>query len=307
MLLSYLGHRITHLFITLFFVSFIVFAMVRMIPGDPALVMAGPEATPEIVEQLRTSLGLDQPFYLQYWIFLERLWGGDLGDSFQTHQSVLKEIGMRLPATLQLAAAGILLSVLLGVGLGVLAALRPGRSIDTLARLISLFGVSSPTFFTGLIFILAFGYYLRLLPFAGSGGLRFLILPAVTISLSGVAFISRLTRSSMLEALSQDYVRTAWAKGLPPHKVILKHALRNALLAPITVIGLQFGHMLSGVIVIEIIFTWPGTGKLFIDSILFRDFPVIQGLILTYTVIFALVNVGVDLLYALIDPRIELG
>ncbi len=306
MFLSYLGHRLSHLVVTLLLVSFIVFAMVRMIPGDPALVMAGPEATPEIVEQLRSSLGLDQPFYLQYWIFLSRLWKGDLGESFQTHQPVLKEIGMRLPATLQLALAGILISVLMGAGLGILSALRPGRSIDMLARLISLFGVSSPTFFTGLIFMLAFGYYLHLLPFAGSGGLRFLVLPAVTISLPGIAFISRLTRSSMLEVLSQDYVRTARAKGNPSWIVILKHALRNALLAPITVIGLQFGHMLSGVIAIEIIFTWPGTGKLLIDSVLFRDFPVIQGLVLAYTVIFALVNLGVDLLYALIDPRIEL-
>lgn len=307
MFLSYFGHRLSHLFVTLLLVSFVVFAMVRMIPGDPALVMAGPEATPQIVEQLRTSLGLDQPFYLQYWVFLSRLWKGDLGESFQTHQPVLKEIGMRLPATLQLAVAGILISVLLGAALGILSALRPGKSIDMFARLISLFGVSSPTFFTGLMFMLAFGYYLQLLPFAGSGGLRFLILPAVTVSLPGIAFICRLTRSSLLEVLSQDFVRTAWAKGSPAWIVILKHALRNALLAPITVIGLQFGHMLSGVIAIEIIFTWPGTGKLLIDSVLFRDFPVIQGLILAYTVIFALVNVGVDLLYVMIDPRIELG
>ena len=203
--------------------------------------------------------------------------------------------------------AGILISVLLGTALGIISALRPGKSIDMFSRLISLFGVSSPTFFTGLIFMLAFGYYLQLLPFAGSGGLRFLILPAVTVALPGIAFICRLTRSSLLEVLSQDYVRTAWAKGNPPHIVILKHALRNALLAPVTVIGLQFGHMLSGVIAIEIIFTWPGTGKLLIDSVLFRDFPVIQGLVLAYTVIFALVNVGIDLLYAMIDPRIELG
>jgi ABC-type dipeptide/oligopeptide/nickel transport system permease component len=306
MILSYLGHRLGHLLLTLFIVSFIVFAMVRLIPGDPAVVMAGPEATPDIIEEIRASLGLNRPLLVQYGIFLANLLRGDIGSSFRTHQSVAYEISLRLPATLRLAATGMAISIVLGMGLGILAALRRDTWLDMLARTVSLFGVSSPTFFTGLLFILAFGYYLRLLPIAGSGGVRFLILPAFTVALTSVAFISRLTRASLLEALSQDYVRTARAKGVPGRTVVITHALRNALIAPVTVIGLEFGRLLSGVIVIEIVFTWPGTGKLLIDAIQFRDFPIIQGLILAYTVIFALVNMGVDFLYTFIDPRIAL-
>jgi ABC-type dipeptide/oligopeptide/nickel transport system permease component len=306
MSLLFLGRRLTHLFITLSIVSFIVFFMVRLIPGDPAVVMAGSEATPEIIEIIRTSLGLDRPMYVQYWIFLGQMLRGNLGESFRTHQPVLEEIALRLPATLKLATAGMAISIVLGVGLGVLAAVRSNTWIDMTARVISLFGVSSPTFFSGLLFVLIFGYYLRVLPIAGSGGLRFLILPSFTVALTSVAFISRLTRTNLLDALSQDYVRTAKAKGLPARTVVFQHALRNALIAPVTVIGLEFGRLLSGVIVIEIVFTWPGTGKLLIDAIQYRDFPLIQGLILTYTVIYAVVNVGVDVLYTVIDPRIRL-
>jgi ABC-type dipeptide/oligopeptide/nickel transport system permease component len=306
MTLQFFGQRLLHLLITLAIVSFIVFFMVRLIPGDPAVVMAGSEATPEIIEIIRTSLGLDQPIYVQYWIFLGQILRGNLGESFRTHQPVVEEIGLRLPATLKLAIAGMVISIVLGVGLGVLAAVRSNTWIDMTTRVISLFGVSSPTFFSGLLFILIFGYYLRLLPIAGSGGLRFLILPAFTVALTSVAFVSRLTRTNLLDALSQDYVRTAKAKGLPPRTVVFQHALRNALIAPVTVIGLEFGRLLSGVIVIEIVFTWPGTGKLLIDAIQYRDFPLIQGLILTYTVIYAVVNVGVDMLYTVIDPRIRL-
>ena len=199
-----------------------------------------------------------------------------------------------------------LLSLVVGVGLGVLAALRPGGTVDALARFVSLFGVSSPTFWTGLLFILAFAYYWRLFPISGRGGLEHLVLPAATVSLTSVAFISRLTRASLLEVLSQDYVRTARAKGTAGSRVVLKHALRNALMSPITVAGLEFGRLLSGVIVIEIIFSWPGTGRLLVNAIQFRDFPVIQGLVLVYALIFALVNLAVDLVYAALDPRIAL-
>lgn len=303
-MLTYVARRLTNLVPTLLVVSFIVFAMVRLIPGDPVLAIAGQDSTPEVMAQVREALGLNEPMLKQYVNYLGGILHGDLGKSIRSRQPVWQEIGQRLPATLELAGAAMLVSLVIGVTLGVLAALRPGSPTDSLARFVSLFGVSSPTFWTGLLFVLAFGYYWRLFPIAGRGGLDHLVLPAVTVALTSVAFLSRLTRASLLEVLSQDYVRTARAKGAPPLGVVVKHALRNALMSPITVAGLEFGRLLSGVIVIEIIFAWPGTGRLLINAIQFRDFPVIQGLVLVYALIFALVNMGVDLLYAALDPRI---
>jgi peptide/nickel transport system permease protein len=241
---------------------------------------------------------------VQYGRFLRDLLRGDLGDSIRTRQPVANEIANRLPATLELAGAAMLISLLLGILLGIVAAIWRGGPVDFGARVLSLIGVSSPTFWTGLLLILAFGYYIRVFPMAGRGTLMHLVLPAFTVALTSVAFISRLTRATLLEVLSLDYVRTARAKGAPPFQVVVKHALRNALMSPITVAGLEFGRLLSGVIVIEIIFSWPGTGRLLINAIQFRDFPVIQGLVLTYAVIFALVNMLVDVLYAVLDPRI---
>jgi peptide/nickel transport system permease protein/oligopeptide transport system permease protein len=304
--LIYSLRRLANLLPTLLIVSFIVFAMVRLIPGDPVTAIAGPDSTPELMAQIRESLGLNEPLLAQYGVYLRGLVTGDLGTSIRSRQPVWSEIGRRLPATLELAGAAMLLSLVVGVGLGVLAALRPGGTVDALARFVSLFGVSSPTFWTGLLFILAFAYYWRLFPISGRGGLEHLVLPAATVSLTSVAFISRLTRASLLEVLSQDYVRTARAKGTAGSRVVLKHALRNALMSPITVAGLEFGRLLSGVIVIEIIFSWPGTGRLLVNAIQFRDFPVIQGLVLVYALIFALVNLAVDLVYAALDPRIAL-
>lgn len=303
----YALRRLANLVPTLLIVSFIVFAMVRLIPGDPVTAIAGPDSTPELMAQIRESLGLNKPLLTQYASYLNGILSGNLGTSIRSHQPVVLEIGRRLPATLELAGAAMLLSLAIGISLGVLAALRPGGMIDAAARFVSLFGVSSPTFWTGLLFILAFAYYLRIFPISGRGGLDHLVLPAVTVSLTSVAFISRLTRASLLEVLSQDYVRTARAKGIAPYRVVIKHALRNALMSPITVAGLEFGRLLSGVIVIEIIFSWPGTGRLLITAIQFRDFPVIQGLVLVFAVMFALVNLAVDLLYAALDPRIALG
>ncbi|HEX7040041.1 MAG TPA: ABC transporter permease [Trueperaceae bacterium] len=305
-MLIYSLRRLANLLPTLLIVSFIVFAMVRLIPGDPVTAIAGPDSTPELMAQIRESLGLNEPLLAQYGVYLRGLVTGDLGTSIRSRQPVWSEIGRRLPATLELAGAAMLLSLVVGVGLGVLAALRPGGTVDALARFVSLFGVSSPTFWTGLLFILAFAYYWRLFPISGRGGLEHLVLPAATVSLTSVAFISRLTRASLLEVLSQDYVRTARAKGTAGSRVVLKHALRNALMSPITVAGLEFGRLLSGVIVIEIIFSWPGTGRLLVNAIQFRDFPVIQGLVLVYALIFALVNLAVDLVYAALDPRIAL-
>lgn len=300
----YLLRRLADVLPTLLVVSFLVFTSVRMIPGDPVSAIAGPDATPEIMDQVREALGLNEPLLTQYGSFLSGLARLNLGTSLATRQPVAKEIARRLPATLELAGAAMFISLVLGILLGVAAALGRGGPIDFIARLVSLIGVSSPTFWTGLILILAFGYYLRIFPMAGRGTPLHLVLPSFTVALTSVAFISRLTRATLLEVLSLDYVRTARAKGLPPTFVVVKHALRNALIGPITVAGLEFGRLLSGVIVIEIIFSWPGTGRLLINAIQLRDFPVIQGLVLTYAAIFAIVNMLVDVLYAVLDPRI---
>ena len=306
MILKYTARRLLDLVPTLLLVSFIVFSMVRLIPGDPVLAIAGQDATPEVMQQVRENLGLDKPILSQYATYFAGLMQGDLGESIRSRQPVVEEIARRLPATLELAATAMLISLILGVTLGILAALRPNGLMDLVSRVVTLVGVSSPTFFTGLVLVLLLAYHVRLFPIAGRGGLDHLILPAFTVALTSIAFISRLTRASILETLSQDYVRTAHSKGVSPALVITKHALRNALTAPITVAGLEFGRLLSGVIVIEMIFAWPGTGKLLIDAIQYRDFPMIQGLVLTYATLFALVNAAVDVTYTFLDPRVSL-
>lgn len=306
MILRYMVRRIIYLIPTLLILSFIVFILVRLIPGDPVLAIAGPDATPEVLEEMRTALGLDRPILTQYVVYLKGLLVGNLGTSLRTHQQVWIEIWRRLPSTVKLATAGMMLSLIMGISLGIVSALQPGNWVDASTRLVSLLGVSSPTFWTGLLFVLAFGYYWRLFPIAGSGGIHHLVLPAATVSLTSLAFITRLTRASLMEVFSQDYIRTARAKGLPPVRVIVHHALQNALIAPLTVAGLEFGRLVSGVIVIETIFAWPGIGKLLIDAMQFRDWPVIQGLILTFALIFVVVNLAVDIIYAILDPRIRL-
>lgn len=306
MILRYMVRRIIYLIPTLLILSFIVFILVRLIPGDPVLAIAGPDATPEVLEEMRTALGLDRPILTQYVVYLKGLLVGNLGTSLRTHQQVWIEIWRRLPSTVELATAGMMLSLIMGISLGIVSALQPGNWVDASTRLVSLLGVSSPTFWTGLLFVLAFGYYWRLFPIAGSGGIHHLVLPAATVSLTSLAFITRLTRASLMEVFSQDYIRTARAKGLPPVRVIVHHALQNALIAPLTVAGLEFGRLVSGVIVIETIFAWPGIGKLLIDAMQFRDWPVIQGLILTFALIFVVVNLAVDIIYAILDPRIRL-
>lgn len=306
MIFSYLRKRLLQLVPTLLVLSFLVFSLVRMIPGDPVSAIAGQDATQEILDEMREALGLNKPFIVQYGTYLEGLAHGDLGMSLRSRQPVLSEIWQRLPATMELAGAGMLISLCGGIALGILAALKPGNWADASTRVISLFGVSLPTFFSGLLFVLVFGYYLRLLPIAGSGGWEHLVLPALTISLTSLAFITRLTRASLVEVLSTDYIRTARAKGASSGRIILGHALQNALIGPITVAGLEFGRLVSGVIVVETIFAWPGIGRYLIDAMSFRDWPVIQGLILTFAVMFSLVNLAVDVLCSAIDPRIRL-
>lgn len=307
MILRYIVKRIAHLIPTLVIVSFLVFAMVRIIPGDPVLAILGVDTDPEQVEELRRDMGVDQSILPQYLRYLTDLSQGQLGTSIRSGEPVKSLILDRLPATIELATAGMAISLFLGITLGIMGGLRPGGLADTIARVISLVGVSSPAFWTGLLLVLVFGYFWRIFPVAGSGGLKYLVLPAVTVSLSSMAFITRLTRANLIEVLSEDYIRTARAKGVSPAMIVIKHALRNSLIAPLTVAGLELGRLISGVVVIEIIFAWPGIGKLLIDSIQYRDWPVIQGLILTFAVTFSLVNVGVDMIYVMLDPRISLA
>jgi len=278
---------------------------VRLIPGDPALLIAGENATPELLASIRERLGLDRPLTTQYGQYLASLLRGNLGTSIRTHRPVADEILSRLPATVELAlAAGLLFSVT-GILLGVVAGIRRGRFADHVIRVVSLVGVSSPDFWIGILLMLVFSLQLRLLPSAGRGTLAHVVLPAVTASLIGIALVSRLVRASVVEILGEDYVRTAWAKGLGRRAVIYRHTLSNALIPAVTIVGLEFGVLLGGLVVIESVFAWPGTGKLLIDAIRMRDYPVVQAVILLFSVMLAVVNLLVDLLCGVLDPRIR--
>jgi len=293
--------------VTVLFVAITIFLMVRVLPGDPARVIAGVLASEQDVERIRAQLGLDQPLPVQAGIFLRDLVQGDLGVSARTSSPVVEEIGARLPATLTLAAAGMLMAIAIGVPLGAWAAARAGSLGDVLVSTLVLFGISLPVYWLGLMLIILFSIRLRWLPAAGAEGPLSLILPAVTLAAFSVAFIARITRSSMLEVLRQDYVRTAHAKGVRRTTVEWRHALRNALPPVVTVIGLQFGELLGGAILTETVFGWPGLGRLLVDSIFARDYPMVQGLVIVFAAMFAIVNLLVDLTYERIDPRVRYG
>jgi len=305
--LGYLVQRIVGVMVTVLFVAITIFLMVRVLPGDPARVIAGVLASEQDVERIRIQLGLDQPLPVQAGIFLRDLVQGDLGVSARTSSPVAQEIGARLPATLTLAAAGMLMAIAVGVPLGAWAAARAGSVGDVLVSTLVLFGISLPVYWLGLMLIILFSIRLRWLPAAGAEGPLSLILPAITLAAFSVAFIARITRSSMLEVLRQDYVRTAHAKGVRRTTVEWRHALRNALPPVVTVIGLQFGELLGGAILTETVFGWPGLGRLLVDSIFARDYPMVQGLVIVFAAMFAIVNLLVDLTYERIDPRVRYG
>lgn len=304
---AYLLQRLIGVVLTVFFVAITVFLMVRLLPGDPARVIAGVLASEQEVDRLRTRLGLDQPIWRQGVIFVSGLARGDLGTSARTSNPVTEEIGARFGATLTLALVSTVLAMLIGVPLGVFAAMRAGRFEDLLASTFVLFGISMPVYWLGLMLILVFSIRLRWLPAAGSEGLLSVVLPAVTLAFFSMAFIARITRSSMLEVLHQDYVRTARSKGVTRRAVVWRHALRNALAPVVTVIGLQFGELLGGAILTESVFAWPGLGRLLVSSIFARDYPTVQGLVIVFALLFALVNLAVDLFYGVIDPRVRYG
>jgi peptide/nickel transport system permease protein len=314
-------------------VSIIVFFMVRAIPGDPAQIMLGQQATQSQVQQVRESMGLDKPIFVQYGLFLKNALRGDLGDSIVTGRPVTTELLVRLPATLELTAFAMLVAILVGVPVGVIAAVRQYSALDKTTSVLALTGISMPIFWLAMILVVIFGVNLELLPFPGRlgpttaitsitglvlvdslltfnfagfwDGLLHLIMPALALATIPMAVIMRMTRSSMLEVLNEDYVRTARAKGVAPRRVVFKHALRNALLPTITVIGLQTGLLMGGAIITETIFSWPGIGLYAYQSVSSRDYASIQGVVLYGALLFVLINLVVDVLYAILDPRVR--
>lgn len=293
-------------------VTIIVFLIVHLAPGDPAEVVAGPTAPPEVVENVREQLGLNRPLVVQYLTYLGNVLQGDLGRSLVTRRSVSDEIAKSFLNTVELVLVARVWSILVAIPLGVIAAVKRNTIWDKLSMAIALVGISFPIFFVGLLCILLFSAKLGWLPISGRGGplwtlegWKHIILPAFTLGYFQVAALARVVRSSMLEVLGRDYVRTARAKGLAERAVLYRHALKNALLPAITVIGLQFGFLLGGAVVTETIFSWPGMGRLIVGAINYRDFPMVQGPVLVLAASFVLINLLVDLSYGLVDPRVR--
>ncbi len=305
LMLNYLIKRLISTIPVLLGISLLLFFMLRMLPGDPAQVLAGQMATPQEIENIRKQLGLDRPVFEQYANYLIRLARFDLGRSARTQNPVIEEIWARLPNTLLLAVVAISLACLFGIPAGIVSAVRPYSWIDYLVTTSALFGMSMPVFWLGLMLVVIFSVILKWLPAGGTGSWQHVILPSFTLAAFVVAFIARMTRSTMLETLSQDFTTTARSKGLHEKVVVIKHAFKNAMIPIITVVGLQFGLLLGGAVLTETVFAWPGLGRLIVDSILARDYPVIQGTILIFGLLYILVNLIVDLIYALVDPRIR--
>lgn len=302
---KYIFRRILLLIPVILGVSFVVFTIMFFTPGDPAQLILGERAPAEEIAALREQMGLNRPFFVQFFNFIKNAFMGDLGRSFTTKRPVFEELMARFPQTMQLAAAAVLVAVVLGIPIGILSATKQYSAFDMTAMVFALIGVSMPNFWQGLMMILLFSILLRWLPSSGYGTFRHLIMPALTIGTSSMALITRMTRSSMLEVIRQDYIRTARAKGLSERVVINRHALKNALIPVITVIGLQFGYLLGGAVLTETIFSWPGVGRLIVEAIRQKDFPVVQGGVLLLAITFSIVNLVVDILYAYIDPRIK--
>lgn len=303
-MIRYLLLRLALLVPTLLGVLAVTFALLYLAPGDPVAAIVGERADPAAVARARAELRLDDPLPLRFGRYVAGVARGDLGRSYITRRPIVRELAQRFPATLRLAAAAMLIAILLGLAVGIWGAMRPGSWGDRLATLGAYLGISFPVYWVGLLLILGFAVTLRWFPPSGYGGLLFLVLPAVTLGMRSVAFLARMTRSAMREVLASDLVRTARAKGLPTRTVILRHALRNAALPIITVIGLDFGSYLTGSILTETIFSWPGVGRYILTAIDKRDLPAIQGGILFLSFVFVIVNLVTDLCYAAADPRV---
>lgn len=306
-MIAYVIRRLLHTILVVLGISLIVFFSIRL-TGDPVSVMfSAGEPTKEAIAEVRSNLGLDEPLYVQYGIFLKGIFTFDFGESFRSGMPVMDLINERIGATLALALGGMAVAILIAFPVGILSAVKRDTAVDFFGRIFSLLGISFPNFWLGIMLILVFSVTLQWLPVSGFEGFKHLILPSITLGLILSGILARLVRSSMLEVMNQQYVSTAKSKGISEWTVIIKHAFRNALLPTVTFIGLQFGSLLGGTVIVEQIFSWPGVGRLIIDAINQRDYPVIQGGVIYLAIIMVLVNLIVDLSYSLIDPRVKVG
>jgi peptide/nickel transport system permease protein len=302
---KFILRRALQLIPTFFGIYTVTFFLTRVLPGDAATYLLGFRGTKEALSRLRASMNLDDPLLTQYLSLLGKTLRGDLGSSYITGQPVLEVLGKAIPLTLQLALAAIILSALVGIPLGVLAALQKDKLADNVARLVAVLGASIPTFWLGIQLQVVFGLNLKWFPVSGTGFDNHLVLPSVALAATAIALLTRMTRSSLLEELSQDYVRTARSKGLHERNVAWGHALRNALLPVATVWGLSLADLLTGALLVEVIFSWPGLGRLLVQAITTRDYPLLQGNLIILAVVYAGANLIVDVSYMLIDPRIR--
>jgi ABC-type dipeptide/oligopeptide/nickel transport system permease component len=300
----YVGRRVAHTALILIGITVVVFWVIRL-SGDPVLLMLPADASQQDIERLRQSLGFDQPVHVQLWRFMERVATGDFGKSLRFQEPALPLVLDRLPNTVLLALTALSISTLVAIPLGVLSAVRRNSSWDYAAMFVALLGQSMPIFWTGIMLITVFSVALDLFPSSGSGTLRHLVLPAVALGFFSTGRVTRLVRGGMLEVLGPDYVRTARAKGLAERGVVYRHALRNCLLPVITIVGLELGSTLGGAVVTEMVFAWPGVGRLIVSAIFARDYPLVQAAVFVVAAMFVLVNLAVDLLYAVVDPRVR--
>ncbi|KAF0820544.1 MULTISPECIES: nickel ABC transporter permease [unclassified Cytobacillus] len=306
-MLMFILRRIIQTIPVIIGVTFVVFFIMQLVPGDPAVLLAGEGASKETIEAIREQLGLNKPLYIQYFEYLTNVFKGDLGVSLKNSQPVLDEILVRLPITIELAFFSIIITIVLGMAAGIISAVKPYSLTDISVMLVALLGISLPSFWFGLMLMYFFSVKLQVLPVAGWDSLLHVILPAITLGAGGAAIVARMTRSSMLEVIRQDYIRTARAKGLREQIIIYKHALRNALIPVITVVGLQFGALLGGTVLVESIFAINGLGRMIVDAIRMRDLPMVQGGVLFASLIFVVVNLFVDVFYRFFNKRIELN
>ncbi len=304
-MLKYIVKRILLMIPVLVFMTIIVFTIFFFAPGDPVSRIAGPNVTPEVYESIKRKYGLDQPYIVQYWRFMKSVIEGDLGISILQERPVIDMIKERLPVTLEIGLLGFLITFVIAIPAGVMAAVKKNTFVDYLCMSGTLVGVAIPTFWFGMLLMYFFAYKLRWFPISGYGTIKHLILPSFAIGLTNAAITARMVRSSMLEVLKQDYVRTARSKGLQEKVVIYRHALKNAMIPIITLMGLRLGWIIGGSVALEIIFSIPGIGRLMVDSILARDYPVVQGAMLVLTSSIIVANILADALYAIVDPRIR--
>ena len=303
---KYLASRLLQTIPTVFLVTVAVFLMLHLTPGDPAEVFLGDKrSTPELLEKVREDMGLNRPLHVQYLSYMSAALRGDLGRSLQTNVPVMDQILTRLPWTIELAAAALLIAACAGIAIGIIAAIYHNTIIDTLAMALALLGISMPVYWSSLLLILLFAVQLRVLPAIGQGGLERLILPATALALVSAGSLARMVRSSMLEVLNQDFVLTARAKGISERLIVIRHVLRNALIPVVTILGLMLGNMLSGAVITETIFARLGIGQKYVEAVLQKDFTMVQGTTLFIALMYVFVNIVVDIFYAFIDPRIR--